>query len=88
MNQQDKLLAKIIMGVSDADIQFAQLCQLLYRLGFSERNRGSHHIFTKEGIEEILNLQSKRGKAKPYQVKQVRAVILKYHLDGENDDLL
>jgi hypothetical protein len=49
-------------------------------LGFQQRIRGSHHIFAKEGIEEILNLQPKQGKAKPYQVKQVREVILKYQL--------
>ena len=52
------------------------------RLGFGERVRGSHHIFWKEGVEEILNLQPKGGKAKPYQVKQVRHVILKYKLGG------
>jgi hypothetical protein len=58
------------------------LCQLLIRLGFDERIRGSHHIFTKEGIEEILNLQPKQGKAKAYQVKQVREMLLKYQLGG------
>lgn len=80
MSQQEKLLAKILSGTSDASIPFNQLCQILNNLGFDERIRGSHHIFTKEGIEEILNLQPKQGKAKPYQVKQVRDVILKYNL--------
>jgi len=61
------------------------MCQLLISLGFDSRIRGSHHIFSKEGVEEILNLQPKRGKAKPYQVKQVREVILKYQL-GDKDD--
>ena len=55
------------------------------RRGFAERIRGSHHIFSKEGVEEILNLQPKGGKAKAYQVKQVRHVILKYKLGGESD---
>jgi hypothetical protein len=50
------------------------------QLGFRERIKGDHHIFTKEGLEEILNLQPKDAKAKPYQVKQVRNVILKYWL--------
>jgi len=59
---------------------------LLRHLGFDERIRGSHHIFTKEGIGEILNLQPKDGKAKPYQVKQVRGVILRYKLAGESDE--
>ena len=58
--------------------------RLLRRLGFEERIRGSHHIFTKEGIGEILNLQPKGMKAKPYQVKQVRDVILKYGLGGQD----
>lgn len=80
MSQQDKLLAKILRGTSDANSLFVQLCQLLVALGFEERIRGSHHIFSKEGIEEILNLQPKQGKAKAYQVKQVRTMILKYKL--------
>ena len=49
-------------------------------LGFEERIRGSHHIYSKEGIIEILNLQPKGSESKPYQVKQVRQVILKYKL--------
>ena len=59
------------------------MCQLLRSLGFRERIRGDHHIFVKEGIEEILNLQPKGGKAKPYQVKQVRKIILRYKFGGE-----
>jgi hypothetical protein len=54
-------------------------------LGFDERIRGSHHIFTKDGIEEILNLQPKGANAKPYQVKQMRNVILKYKLGGDDE---
>lgn len=85
MSQLDKLLAKILRGTSDANIPFDQLCQLLRRFSFDERIRGSHHIFTKEGVEEILNLQPKGSQAKAYQVKQVRAVILKYQLGGQDD---
>ncbi|MBW4554887.1 MAG: type II toxin-antitoxin system HicA family toxin [Trichormus sp. ATA11-4-KO1] len=85
MSQTDKLLAKILSGTSDKNIAFEQLCQLLIKLGFDERIRGSHHIYTKDGTEEILNLQPKQGKAKAYQVKQVREVILKYEL-GEQDE--
>ncbi len=85
MSQQDKLLEKILSGTSDTDIPFAQLWQLLYTLGFNERIRGDHRIFIKANVEEILNLQHKRGKAKSYQVKQVRAVIKKYNLGSKND---
>lgn len=74
-------------GTSDANIPFLQMCHLLKRLGFEERIRGSHHIFTKDEIEEIINLQSKGSKAKPYQVKQVRNLILKYRLGGQNGSL-
>ena len=63
-----------------------RMCQLIRKLGFEERIKGSHHIFTKEGVEEILNVQPKGTKAKPYQVKQVRIVILKYKLGGEEDE--
>ena len=55
----------------------------MLRLGFDERIRGSHHIFTRDAVAEILNIQPKGVKAKPYQVKQVRHVILKYKLGGE-----
>lgn len=86
MSKQDKLLVKILLGNSDANIPFDQLCQLLRKLGFEQRIRGSHHIFTQEGVEEILNLQPKQGKAKAYQIKQIRNVILKYHLGGQDGD--
>jgi hypothetical protein len=56
MHRRDKLLEQILRGTSDANIPFAGLCKLLHKLGFEERIRGSHHIFTKEGVEEILNL--------------------------------
>ena len=82
--RQKKLLKQILSGTSDTNISFTGICQLLLNLGFDERIKGSHHIFTKDGIIEILNLQSKSGKAKPYQVKQVRNLILKYKLGVEN----
>ena len=85
MGEQDRLLLRILRGMSDANIPFDGLCRLLRRLGFAERIRGSHHIFTQEGIEELLNLQPKGRQAKPYQVKQVRSVILKYRLGGASD---
>jgi len=62
------------------------LCSYPNRLGFSERIHGSHHIFYREDIPEILNLQPKQGKAKPYQAKQVRHIILKYDLKENNND--
>ena len=74
-----KLLNKILTGLADKNIRFNDLLKLLIDLGFEQRVKGNHHIFTKEDILEILNLQPlKEGKAKPYQVKQIRNIILKY----------
>lgn len=86
MAKHKKTLEKVLRGTSDANIPFDDLCKLLNRLGFDERIRGSHHIFVKGGVEEILNLQPKGANSKPYQVKQVRNVILKYHLAFEDDE--
>jgi hypothetical protein len=80
--RRDTLLAKVLNGSADANIPFDGLRGLLHRLGFDERIRGSHHIFTKIGVDEILNLQPKGRTAKAYQVKQLRAVIVKYRLAG------
>jgi len=83
VTQYDRLVFRILEGRADANIEFQQLCQLLTRLGFEERIRGSHHIFRKAGVEEKINLQREGSKAKPYQVRQVRNLILKYKLGGE-----
>ena len=83
MSGVGKILENVLRGTSDHNITFAGLCLLLRRIGFEERIKGSHHIFSKESIEEIINLQPQGGgKAKPYQVQQVRNVILKYKLGG------
>jgi hypothetical protein len=71
----------VLRGSADASISFKDLRGLLKYLGFSERVKGGHHIFTREAVAEILNLQPRKGgKAKPYQVRQVREVILKHGL--------
>ena len=85
MTQLDKLLERILRGASDANIPFKEICQLLRHLGFDERLRGSRHIFTRVDVEEIINLQPKGAKAKSYQVKQVRNLILRYGLGGDNE---
>ena len=80
MSKFEKILFRILRGASDRNILFNDLCYLLESLGFQNRIKGSHHIYFKEGIEEILNLQPKNSNAKPYQVRQVRDIILKYKL--------
>jgi hypothetical protein len=71
---------RIRQAQSDSNIRFEELCALLRALGFSERVRGSHHIFSAVGVDELVSLQRDGGKAKPYQVRQVRRVIVKYNL--------
>lgn len=85
MSKFEKTLSLILRGTSDTNIPFEDLCYLLKGLGFEERIRGSHHIFYKDGVEEIINLQPKGNKSKAYQVKQVRNVILKYKI-GEKEN--
>jgi len=87
MSTYEKLLLKIIEGRSDANISFSSLCTLLNKLGFTERIRGDHHIFSKSEVEEILNLQPIGSNSKPYQVKQIRNLIIHYRLKlEENND--
>ena len=83
VSRYKKILVKVLSGVADANFSFDDLCGLLHFLNFNSRIKGSHHMFYKENVEEILNLLARGSEAKPYQVKQVRDLILKYRL-GEN----
>jgi len=85
MSKYEKLLLQILRGTSDANIAFDDLRWLLQHLDFEERIRGSHHMFRRKGVEEKINLQSEGNKAKPYQVRQVRSIIVKYRL-GEDEE--
>ena len=75
------MLRTILGGRSDANVRFSDLQRVLVRLGFVERVRGDHFIYSRQGVVEIMNLQAlPGGKAKPYQVKQMRQLVLKYRL--------
>lgn len=83
MGKLEKILGLMLRGGSDQNIAFDDLVFLLESLGFEKRIKGSHHVFSKDGIEEIINIQPAGSKAKPYQVKQVRTTIVNYKLSGE-----
>jgi predicted RNA binding protein YcfA (HicA-like mRNA interferase family) len=85
MSKIEKLLKKILLGKSDNNLSLNDLKTLLIMLGFEKKaGAGSHTIFKKAGILDMINLQStKDGKAKPYQVKQVREIILKHKLNSD-----
>jgi len=82
------LLAKLLRGTSDANFAFDDLRYVLVRLGFEEHVKGSHHMFSREGVVEQPNLQRYRGSndAKPYQLRQVREILTRYGLAGETSD--
>ena len=87
MGKYEKLLHKLLSGSSDTNFNFAELCSLLIHLNFKERVKGSHHIFYREDIQEIINIQPKEGKAKAYQVKQLRNLIVKYKLVQDESEI-
>ena len=82
MSQYEKLLLSILSGTRDKNLLFSDLRVVLERLDFQCRIKGDHFVYTKAGIEEIINIQPMGNMAKPYQVKQVREIILKYQLGG------
>ncbi len=92
MSRYGKALQRLLSGTADQTIRYDELCGLLGRLGFAERQKGgSHRIFSRDGVLEILNVQPRPdGTAKPYQIRQVRDVILRYRLADsllrESDD--
>ena len=84
MSKAEELAARILSGRSDKNFAFDDLCYVLERAGFQLRSgRGSHRIYYKDGVVEIVNIQPRNGKAKPYQVKQVRELLLKYKINIE-----
>jgi hypothetical protein len=85
MGRYEELRLRILQGKSDANVGFDELVRMLGWLGFEERTRGSHHIFRRQGVRELLNLQREGNKAKVYQVRQVRQVLLRYGLEGEKE---
>ncbi len=83
MTGNQKILLEILLFKNDKNIKFKDLCNALEFLGFDNRIKGDHFIYFKDGVEEIINIQPDKNMAKPYQIKQVRNILLKYKLIGE-----
>jgi predicted RNA binding protein YcfA (HicA-like mRNA interferase family) len=82
MNRR-KLLQSIIGG--SKNVQFNEMVNLVNGFGFVlSRTDGSHHIFARAGIPELVNLQNVSGQAKPYQIRQFLKLIEKYNLELED----
>ena len=80
MSSVPKLMTSVLNGTRDNNIAFSDLQRVLVSLGFQCRVKGDHFIYWQNGVEEIINIQPDGNKAKAYQVKQVRNIILKYRL--------
>ena len=79
MNKR-KLFRKVLSG--SGNVRFGDLLALVEAFGFRlVRTSGSHHIFERAGIPELVNLQNVKGKAKPYQVRQVLELVELYNLE-------
>ncbi len=82
MSKLEKLLEKA--RATPQNIRFTELCRLAEQFGFSLKGgKGSHRVYSKEGVTDILTFQDVNGMAKPYQVKQFLKVIEEYGLEGE-----
>lgn len=66
---------------SPNNIRFEQIIEIAKTFGFRLKGgKGSHRVFSREGIREIVNFQNVKGKVKPYQIKQFLKIIDKYGL--------
>jgi predicted RNA binding protein YcfA (HicA-like mRNA interferase family) len=75
-----KILEKILAG--SLNISFRDFCRLVEAFGFGlSRVRGSHHIFSRPGVPELINIQDVGGKAKPYQIRQFLKLVEEYNLE-------
>lgn len=84
MSKKRKLLEKVLSG--SRNIQFHEMVTLVEAFGFSlSRINGSHHIFTHPDIHELVNLQNRKGKAVPYQVRQFFILVEEYALTLEDE---
>jgi len=88
MASLQKVFDALLTGRSDANVRFSDLRRILRRLCFVERIKGSHFIYSRTDVEEIVNIQEGHGgKAKSYQAKQIRGIITKYGLTIGDDNL-
>ena len=68
------------------NVRFDDLCRTAEAFGFLFRGgKGSHRVYVRQGVMEILNFQNVGGKTKPYQVRQLLKVIESYNLLEDDD---
>jgi predicted RNA binding protein YcfA (HicA-like mRNA interferase family) len=81
MNKADKLKAKVLSGKGYHNFSFSDLAVLLAGLGFVlDRQESSHQVWKHPAVPTLVNVQSVKGKAKPYQLRQLREIIKEHRL--------
>lgn len=84
MSQYEKIRSDVMSGKCDKNISEADMKFFLAKIGaIYKRTTGSHIQYTIDNIPELINIQPKNGKIKPYQVKEIRNIVKKYRL-GED----
>lgn len=86
MGKYEKLLAELLGGRKDQNLNFMDVRHLLKRLGGEERVRGDHYIISFSGCPENINLQPRGNKMKPYQAKQIRDFLREYDISLEDEE--
>ncbi len=85
MNRR-RLLSRLTQGALH-NVGFGDMVNLVKGFGFHlVRMSGSHHIFVHRDISELVNLQSVRSDAKPYQIRQFLRLVERHNLQLEGDE--
>lgn len=80
-----RLLARLARG-DVKNVAFADMCSLIESFGFEQvRVSGSHHVFRRADVRELVNLQDVKGQAKPYQIRQFLRLVERYALSLEEE---
>lgn len=83
MNRR-KLLRRLATGAMQ-NVALADMIDLVEGFGFQQtRVRGSHRIFSRDGVPELLNIQDVGGQCKPYQIRQFLRIVERYNLELED----
>ena len=74
-----QLLLRISNNPNNVD--FKDFIRIIDAFGFIlKRSHGSHFIYKKPGVSQLINVQNVNGKAKSYQVRQFLDILELYNL--------
>jgi len=77
----EKVYESVISGKADNNIKYTDFQNLIIDLGFGfMRQKGSHTMYYNPKVNEFMNIQQDGSKAKDYQIKQLRDIIIAHDL--------